>query len=228
VGGLLFSISGVLYDTSAWRRWLLQLVSRMGLHTHYTCFFRAWERDYLPEVDAGRRDYWEALRAYLLSAGLSPGQINEVEAAGHARRRHLEDDVRPFPGVRATLAQLAGQGVHLAATSNTPWSRDTIAKRLHRLHVAERFQTVIAGSDRNGSPRRPADRFRSALSMMRLTADQTALVSCDSPELAAAAALGLQTVAFNQDGDARADVYLEQFDQLLHLLSYRSARLLAG
>lgn len=31
--GLLFDMGDVLYDATVWRRWLLQLLHKMGLHT---------------------------------------------------------------------------------------------------------------------------------------------------------------------------------------------------
>jgi FMN phosphatase YigB (HAD superfamily) len=37
------------------------------------------------------------------------------------------------------------------------------------------------------------------------------------PELAGARAVGMQTVAFNYDQDARADCFIENFSDLLHL-----------
>ena len=35
------------------------------------------------------------------------GQIEEVLAACHASRRHLQEDIRPLTGVRTTLAAAA-------------------------------------------------------------------------------------------------------------------------
>src|SRR3569623_1380083 len=75
----------VLYDATLWRRWLLRLLQRMGLHTQYRTFFKIWDVEFLNEVHCGRREYSEAFQAFLLSAGLSRGQIDEVEAARQAR-----------------------------------------------------------------------------------------------------------------------------------------------
>ena len=82
VAGLLLDVGGVLYDDTVWLRWLLKLVTRLGLHTHYTPFFRVWQREYLQRITCGELEYWQALRLFLRSAGLSHGQIDEVEAAG--------------------------------------------------------------------------------------------------------------------------------------------------
>jgi hypothetical protein len=46
IENLVIDLCGVLYDNSEWKRWLLGLVTRMGLHTHYAPFFRVWEREF--------------------------------------------------------------------------------------------------------------------------------------------------------------------------------------
>ena len=60
VSGLLLDVGGVLYDDSVWSRWLLKLLTRLGLHTHYTPFFRMWQREYCPRIKRGECDYWRA------------------------------------------------------------------------------------------------------------------------------------------------------------------------
>ena len=89
VRGVLFDACNVLYDDTVWRRWVLKLLCHLGLHTNYCCFFRVWERDYLDEVHRGGRDFCDAFAAFLRSVGLTPGQIDEVQAASQGRRRHL-------------------------------------------------------------------------------------------------------------------------------------------
>src|SRR3989304_5633212 len=83
-GGLLFAMGNVLYDATLWRRWLLQLVRRLGVRTDYRGFFETWERDYLDDVYRGRREFCEAVRAFLLSTGLLPAQADALEGACQA------------------------------------------------------------------------------------------------------------------------------------------------
>src|SRR5262249_39660427 len=110
VQGFLFDMGDVLYDATAWRRWLLQLLSRMGLHAQYRTLFRIWDDEFLADVHRGRREYTEAFQSFLLSIGLSRAQIDEVQAASQARKRDLEAHVRPLPGVRSTIERLAARG----------------------------------------------------------------------------------------------------------------------
>jgi phosphoglycolate phosphatase-like HAD superfamily hydrolase len=206
---------------------LLQLVSRMGLHTHYTLFYRAWECEFQDEVCRGRIDYWQSLRRYLLSAGLSHAQIDEVTAAGRARFRAFEEQVRPFPRVVATLSQLASQDVHFVIASASPLSPEALTAKLQQLRLTTWFSetsTEVGSFDDESR----CGRFREQLAKRAISPASAAYVGRRREELAAAADAGLLTVAFNQDADAVADVYVEQFDQLINVLQCRTTSLLAA
>ena len=105
--GLIFDMGDVLYDATVWRRWLIQLLHRMGLNTRYRSFFKVWEREYLDDVHRGLRDYGEAFQAFLLAAGLSRGHIDEVVAASHARKREIEAGTRVARCPRNDCATIA-------------------------------------------------------------------------------------------------------------------------
>ena len=227
VAGLLFGMGDVLYDATLWQRWLLQLLARIGLHTHYRAFCRVWRREYLDDVYRGRVDFWEALRAMLLSVGLARGQIDEVVAAGHARHREFAEGIRPFPGVPATLRRLAEFGVSLGVLSNSPCSAKLLQRKLTRLGLQGAFRAVVSSADIGSVKPEPAC-YRAALSALGLPASRVAMVGHDADELAGAAAVGMRTIAFNYDEETQADVYLERFDQLLQVVPRRPARLLAG
>ena len=227
VAGLLFDTGDVLYDATMWRRWLLQLLSHFGLPTGYPTFYETWQRQYLDDVFRGQRDYWDALRDFLSGSGLSCGQIDEVLAAGHARRRQLEEDVRPFPGVCTTLARLAARGIPMAVVSNSPYPALKLREKLRRLGLGVRFSAVISSYDLGCCVPAPQT-FQAALVAMGLAADQVAFVGHDGLELQGAATFGLRTIAFNYDPEAKADVYLERFDQLPGAVIFHTTHLLAG
>ena len=107
VEAVFFDLGGVLYDDTVWRRWLLQLLTRMGMHSEYAAFFRTWDREYGDDAAWGRIPFWPALKTFLMSAGLSASQTEEVEAAGRAQFRQWEQQLRPYPYVRSALHQLA-------------------------------------------------------------------------------------------------------------------------
>lgn len=222
VRGLLFDMGDVLYDATLWRRWLLQILARMGIHAAYRDFYRVWDREYLVEVHCGRRDYHEAFTAFLQSLGLTRGVVEEIEAASQARRRELIATLRPLPGVRATLCQLQAAGVALAVLSDSESSAAELRQRLSKLGIDRCFQSVYSSRDL-GEAKPAALGYQTALAAMQLPAHQVAFVGHDAEELAGAAAVGMPTIAFNYDPDVRADVYVERFDELLDLVECRTA-----
>ena len=213
VSGLLLDTCNVLYDDTIWRRWLLQLLSRLGMHTNYHCFFRIWDRDYLGDVYRGRRPFREAFEAFLLSAGLSRGQIEEIEATCQTRRREQQSSVRPLPGVTATLLRLHGAGLLLGAIGNSEYPASHLRRRLARFGIEGLFSTVVSSIDlKQIMPEKAC--YLAAIEDMKLPAEQVAFVGHDTAELAGAAAIGMPTIAFNFDRDAHADVYLARFEEL--------------
>src|ERR1700678_2024578 len=86
VRGLVLEMANVLYDATLWRRELVRLLVRLHVPATYPAFFHRWEREYLVDVERGYRQYEEAFQAFLLSAGLSWGQIDEVEAVARCQR----------------------------------------------------------------------------------------------------------------------------------------------
>jgi len=218
VRGVVFDICNVLYDDTVWRRWVLKVLGRLGLHTNYRSFFRVWDRDYLAEVHRGQSTFHDAFRTFLAAAGLSAGQIEEVEAACQTRRRELQRTARPLPGVRSTLAGLHRRGLALAAVANSEHPAPVLEEQLRRFDVAEVFTAVISSIELRRVMPEP-DCYLAALRAVGLSAGEVAFVGHDTAVLAGATAVGMPTVAFNYDCDARADVYLGRFDELLDLLA---------
>jgi HAD superfamily hydrolase (TIGR01509 family) len=217
VSGILFDMCNILYDDTVWRRWVLQLLSRLGLITNYYSFFRVWERDYLDQVHRGERDFREAFAAFLRCAGLSPGQIDEVEAAGHARRRQLELNARPLPGVRNTLWRLHKHGYVMGVICDSEHPASALRRHLVRFGIERLFSTVVSSIDLKACMPEAACYFE-ALKGMGLPPDQVVFVGHDHLELAGAAAVGMPTIAFNFDADAQADVLINRLEELVEVL----------
>lgn len=220
VQGLLFDMGDVLYDATGWRRWLLQLLARMGLHTHYRTLYHIWDDDFLADVHRGRREYQEAFQTFLLSVGLSRGQIDEVQAASLARKRDLEANARPLPGVRATVARLAADGAMLGVLCDSELDSDGVRAQLGRLGLGGYFSTVLSSIDLEYTKPSPVC-YRAALGAMEMEAEDVVFVGHDGAELAGARAMGMETVAFNYEPGAVADHYLTRFEELLDVVDAR-------
>ncbi len=227
VAGLLCDVGGVLYDDTVWLRWLFKLVTRLGLNSSYTPFFRVWQREYLQRVSGGELEYWPALRMFLRAAGLSPGQIDEVEAAGHARRRECEADILPLPGVVRVLTCLRDRGIRLAVFSSGHLDATSVHRQLAKLGIDSCFDTVLASPDvARDEPGTAA--VEVAIAHSGIPPRQLCYVGRDTAALAEAQAAGIRTAAVNYDDDAEADIYLGHFEQLLDAMPWHTARAKAG
>ncbi len=217
IDGLIFDTADVLYDATLWPRLLLRLVHRLGVDATYATFSGDWERNYLADVHCGRRQYDEAFESFLLSAGLSWAQIDEVEAASRIERQNLEPNARPLPGVLATIATLCEWRLRLVAWADTPRSASGVAERIARLGLADRFRAVLSSFDLEAAQPAPQC-YQAALAALDLAADRVAYVGHDALHLAGAKAAGLRTIAFNYQAAAEADFFLSSFEELLPLV----------
>lgn len=213
IRGLVFDMGDVLYDATVWRRWLLRLLARFGIHDSYASFFRQWDQEYLDDVHRGARDYDEAFVAFLVARGLSRGQLDEVLAASHSKKRELESGLRPLPGVGVTLEALKRASIGMVVLSDSESTASLIAERLARIGLAGYFQRVISSRDL-GRTKPAADCYRAAMEALQMPAADTAFVGHDTDELNGAARVSMRTIAIHYESDAQADVYLERFTEL--------------
>lgn len=227
LSALVLDLDHVLYDASPWQRWLLQLLNRIGLQTHYEAFYCAFERDYLDGVYRGQRDYWDALRAYLIEAGVSRGRVEEVLAAGHGKHRELWQSVRPFPGVVSTLEQLATRGVRFAVLSNAVADKDQFDQQLKQLGLRCRFDVVLSSRELRIAKPSP-EAYQAVIAALDLPPERIGFVGHATLELAGAGLAGLTTFAINHADDAEADAYLDRFERLLSLVASTVARQRVG
>jgi len=219
IRGLLLDACNILYDDTDWRRWLLRVLIRLGLRTEYGPFFRIFDRDYLDSVHRGQQPFSQAMDSFLISAGLSPGQADEVHRALESHRHQSDAHLHLLIGVRETLAQLRSAGVKLGVLCNCEHSGETIRTRLTELLGESPWAAVISSRDLGSTMPEPVC-YHAALDAMQLPAADTGFVGHDARELRGAKIQGLSTIAFNGDRDARADVYLQRFEDLLELTRF--------
>jgi beta-phosphoglucomutase-like phosphatase (HAD superfamily) len=225
--GLVLDVCGVLYDNSPWRRWLLQLLNRVGLHAHYDLFYRVWDRDYQDDVITGGRCYWDAMRSYLRSAGISAAQVTEIEAAGRAKREELEEDVRLFPGVRRTIQQLGAQGVRLTVACSSPWPVEFIEDKLTQMSIRSFFSQVVTTKTDDGIG--SFDHcIQAAAEGLDVNAKHVGFVGSDPQGLQFARRAHTNTIAVNSPLDAVADVHIRRFEDLFDVVSFRQVQRLAS
>jgi len=227
VEGLLFDSCDILYDSTGWRRWMLQVLRRLGLHTHYRSLFHVWEKDYLRAVHCGQTDPCEALHAFLQALGLTRGQIAEVASTCQARRLRWEAELRLFPGVRRTLSQLSSAGIPLAVVSDSEHSGEVLHRRFDTMGLQDMLTAVVSSRDLGFTKPDPRC-YETALQSIGLGPRQAAFVGHDPEELVGASELGMQAIAFNTSQDVEADILLTRFVELVDLVDLPIQRNMAG
>jgi HAD superfamily hydrolase (TIGR01509 family) len=215
--GLLFACENVLYDATVWERWLVRLLKHVGVAVDQATFGPQWEGIYLGEVHCGRREFDEAFREYLRQLGLSRGLIDEVAAASQGRRHQFLRETRPLPQIRPSIAALARQGLALALLADSEMAAAELERHLTRLGFGGLFHFVLSSVEL-GCIKAEPEGYRAAAKLFRKPPEEIAFVGSRARHLRAAARQGMSTIAFNFDDQARADLYLRQFHELVPIL----------
>jgi putative hydrolase of the HAD superfamily len=157
-----------------------------------------------------RYDYYHQLiRLYGINDALS------VEEGVRALRRD-DNSVAIFDGVPETVTALKQKGYLLGIITDTamPFSRKL---NWFEEHGFGRVWDLVISSKEIGVRKPAPSMYEQALMQAGLNADETVFVGHKTRELEGARALGMRTIAFNYDPDAKADAYIEDFRELLDL-----------
>jgi hypothetical protein len=209
---VIVEMEGVLYDDSAWERWLFQLLVRMGIRGSFDGFRAVWRRDYLANVPSGSCSFELTLRRFLAANGMSDGTIHEVCAAAVCRHRHHISHPVLFPGVAGPILELGRLGVHWTAVhrsarSSTDWGRTLqtwrLSKTFDRIYA---WPEVISGDDSH-VPVPPV--------LSRLVDARTWYVSCDPTRLTATDRAGFMSVGYGTDGGCCRVACLSELGEIL-------------
>mgnify|MGYP001366481798 CR=1 FL=1 len=144
--------------------------------------------------------------------------ITQPELVARGKQALIDDDanVAFFEGVPETLCALKEQGFLLAIITDTANSISAKLGWFERGGFGHVWDAIISSMDLGA--RKPDSRlYHAALQQLGLTVDQAVFVGHRTSELDGAHAVGLRTIAFNYDKDARADVYIENFADLLKI-----------
>jgi len=154
----------------------------------------AWRRTYdLAELDAA--GYWRQV-GRSLGRGYSDAEIAELTRLDRAAWLRLQ------PGTVALIEDLAAAGQPLAMLSNAP---DELAEAISELPVAAHFGHLIFSCQLKSAKPDP-ECYGRALARIGARADEVIFVDDRSENVAAAAAIGLQSVHFTSPSHARAAV----------------------
>lgn len=214
--GLILEIANVVYDATLWWRWFSGLLVRLRPQLQVAALKESWEMEYLPSVRRGRREFGETLERFLHASGLARGEIDEVLAAGLTRRRDLEFEVHPFPGVKQMLRRLCDADVRLAVLSDSASTTEEVCQRIERLGLGGLFSVVISSVELEHV--KPAlICYETALRRLHLARNDVWFLGQTISDLAGARRAGLQTIGFRSDAQAPASKRIARFNAMAEL-----------
>jgi putative hydrolase of the HAD superfamily len=142
--------------------------------------------------------------------------VTQPEQVARGKQALIDDDsnVAFFEGVPETLCALKEQGFLLGIVTDTANSISSKLNWFERGGFGHVWDSIISSMD-VGTRKPDAKIYHAALQQLGLTADRVVFIGHRAAELAGAREVGMQTVAFNYDKDARADYFIEKFSDLL-------------
>ncbi len=193
---LLVDANNVLYDSTAWTRWLYRLISQFGVSISFADFDELWKGDHQPEVYSGGCCRWQATRDFLMSLGLAEGEVCEVFAAAKPKFRDLQGRITLFPSVRRSLAILSTQ-MKVSVFCETELSLAQVKQEYQRLGIL-RFISELRTSSQESNSADPCEFFNVG-NEAAIEAGSIGFASSDQGRLNKGAELGLRTIAIGLD-----------------------------
>ena len=144
--------------------------------------------------------------------------ITEPEQVARGKQALIDDDnnVAFFDGVPETLRALDENGYLLGIVTDTANSISAKLSWFERGGFGHVWDSIVSSLELG--TRKPDPKiYQAALQQLGLTPDQAAFVGHKASELDGAHEVGMRTIAFNYDKNARADFYIEKFSDLLLL-----------
>lgn len=215
--GIIFDVGDILYDASAWRRWLTNRLVADGVRISYPELVERWEAQ-LVDVYRGRAEYWDRFAALLDEVALEQSRREAVASEARRMADDVQVDRQPMTGVPETLERLKAVGLRLAALSDTESGEERVRALLRQIGIEQYFDAVVTSAD-IGLVKPDTGAYRAAADALGLAAEDCAFVGHDIDELEGALSAGITAVAFNYHPDAPADVYIDDFTELLDAIS---------
>ena len=216
LSALIFDVGDILFDATAWRRWLAEELSRRGKDVTYPDLVTAWE-GLLVDVYKGQAQYWDAFAKLMQHFNVSPTNVPEIVELAKQKGQSVQLERTPMPRVPKTLRQLHETGVVLVALSDTESGETGVRKILEQLGIQQYFTAVAASFDIGHAKPEP-EAFDYAIKATGVPKAQCGFVAHDIDELEGAQQHDLFAIGYNYHPDAPADVFIENFSELLGLV----------
>ena len=217
LSALIFDVGDILFDATAWRRWLAEELSRRGNNVTYPELVSAWE-GLLFEVYKGREDYWIAFTKLMQHFGVAQPDIADIKQLAKQKGKSVQQDRTPMPQVPETLKRLHERGITLVALSDTESGETGVRKILNQLGIQQYFTAVAASFDIGHAKPEP-EAFDYAIKATGVAKAECGFVAHDIDELEGSQKHDLFAIGYNYHPDAPADVFIENFSELLEIVN---------
>ena len=210
---LIFDVGDILFDATAWRRWLAEELSRRGKQVSYPILVEAWE-GLLVEVYKGQAEYWTTFAKLMRHFQVAEEQIPHLQKLAKEKGKEVQQERKPMPGVPETLQKLHEAGIVLVALSDTESGEVGVRRILKQLGV-EQYFTAVAASFDIGHAKPEPEAFDYAIERTGVPKNLCGFVAHDIDELEGAQQHDLFAIGYNYHPAAPADAYIEHFSELL-------------
>lgn len=216
IRAILFDAGDVLYHRPHKRKRFRAFLDGLGLSLPED--FDAQEDKLKAQAfraEISQREYWKAL---VRLCGIDDADLVQQ---GLDLLRQDDDDIRFFEDIPETLTALKDRGLLLGIVTDTAHDTHTKLLWFEKGGFGHLWDAFV--SSRDMQVRKPDPRiYDAALKQMGVAAHQVLFVGHKATELDGARALGIKTVAFNRDADAKADIEIDRFPQILDLVTGQS------
>lgn len=210
--GLILDVGDILYDASAWRRWLTDALRADGVAVSFEELVERWEA-LLVDVYRRRAAYWDRFDQLLEDLDVPEARRPALRQAAERMAAAVQVDRVPMDGASAALAALRDAGVRLAALSDTESGEGKVRQTLRQLDLERFFDAVVTSADIGHVKPEPAA-YRAAAAAIEVSVPSCAFVGHDVDELEGAQQSGMYAIAYNYTPGAPADVYVDHFSEL--------------
>jgi putative hydrolase of the HAD superfamily len=211
VRAVLFDADGILYYRENKEREYQKIFTEFGLQQREIP--EDTKEHYRRMASVGMITFKEYKQKVLQAIGITdPDHL----ARGVQIAEEESDDVHYFEGARQTLDQLKSRNLYLGIVTDTAHPLHEKIDKLERGGLGDLWDAIIASRE-VGVQKPDPQIFQLALNQLGIQPHQALFVGHKASELDGAREVGLKTVAFNYDRDAKADFYIEHFSELLML-----------
>ena len=219
LSAVVFDAGDVLYDATAWRRWLAERLRASGAAVTYPLLVERWEAQ-LVDVYTGSAAYWDRFRRLLTGFGVPEADHTKWEAVARAKGQEVQETHRAFEGTRDALDALRARGLRLGVLSDTQQSASQVRQKLDGFGLDGLFDAVVTSVD-IGHVKPEREAYQAAADAVGAPLAQCAFVAHDVDELEGAQEAGMYAVAFNAAPGVPCDARAESFPDLVEIISAR-------